>query len=111
MLPESNGSMSELISTEWYLIYGGPRCHRVSMMPEVTQTVEASEVVFGGQQGSLVQYVSVLMPEAVQAIEASGIGIWWSTRQQLKYPVYYQMSIGSLCIHARDVIKDSIEAG
>ena len=52
------------------------------MMPKVTQAVEASVVMFGGQQGSLVQSVSVLMPKAIQAIEASGRGVWWSTRQQ-----------------------------
>ena len=80
------------------------------MMPKVTQAVEASGVVFVGQQGSLVQSVSVLIPKAIQAIEASGSGVWWSTRQQLKQPVNYQMSIGSLCIHARDIIEDSIEA-
>ena len=63
------------------------------MMPEVTQSVEASGVVFGGQQGSLVQSMSVLMPKAIKAKEASGSGVWWSTRQQLKQPVNYQLSL------------------
>jgi hypothetical protein len=49
------------------------------MMPKVTQAVEASGVLLGGQQGSLVQSVSVLMLKAIQAIEASGSGVWWST--------------------------------
>ena len=80
------------------------------MMPRVTQAVEASGVMFGGQQGSLVQSMSILMPKTIEAIEAIGSGVWWSTRQQLKQPVNYQLS-GSLCIHARDVIEDSIEAG
>ena len=40
------------------------------MMPKVTQeAIEASGVVFDGQQGSLVQYVSILMRKAIQAIE------------------------------------------
>ena len=80
------------------------------MMPKVNQAVEASGGMFGGQQGSLVQSVSVLMLKVIQFIEASGIDVWWSTRQQLKQPVNYQLS-GSPCIHARDVIKDSFEAG
>ena len=56
------------------------------MMPEVTQAIEASGVMF-------VQSVSVLMPKATQAIEASGSGVWWSTTQQLKQPVNYQLSL------------------
>ena len=63
------------------------------MMPEVTQAIEASGVMFGGQQGSLVQSVPVLMPKAIQDIEASGSGVRWSTRQQLKQPVNYQLSL------------------
>ena len=63
------------------------------MMPKVTQAIEARGVMFGGQRGSLVQSVSVLMPEAIQAIEASGSGVLWSTRQQLKQPVNYQLSL------------------
>jgi hypothetical protein len=39
------------------------------MMPEVTQAIEASGVVFGGQQGSLVQSVPIPMRKAVQAID------------------------------------------
>ena len=39
------------------------------MMPKVTQAVEASGVVFGGQQGSLVQSVPIPMRKAIQAIE------------------------------------------
>ena len=53
------------------------------MIPKVTQAVEAGGVVFGCQKESLVQSVSVLMPKAIQAIEASGSGVWWSTRQQI----------------------------
>lgn len=34
--------------------------HRVSMMHEIIQGSEASGVMFGGQQGSLVQSVSIL---------------------------------------------------
>ena len=51
------------------------------------------EVVLGGQQESLVQPVSVLMPKAIQAIEASGSGVQWSTRQQIKQSVNYQLSL------------------
>ena len=63
------------------------------MMTEVTQAVKASGVLFGGQKESLVQSVSVLMPKAIQAIEASGSAVWWSTRQQLKQPVNYQLKL------------------
>ena len=47
----------------------------------------------GGQQGSMVQSMSILMPKAIQPIEASGSGVLWSTRQQLKQPVKYQLSV------------------
>jgi hypothetical protein len=33
------------------------------MMPKITQGIEASGVMFGGPQGSLVQFVSVLVPK------------------------------------------------
>jgi len=39
------------------------------MMPKVTHAVEASGVVFGGQQGSLVESVPIPMRKAIQAIE------------------------------------------
>jgi hypothetical protein len=39
------------------------------MMPEIIQGSEAMEVMFGGQQGSLVQSVSISTREAIQAIE------------------------------------------
>ena len=41
------------------------------MMPEVTQGIETSGVMFGGQQESLVQSVSIeyAKPKAIQAIE------------------------------------------
>ncbi len=51
------------------------------MMPKITQGIEESGVMFGGQQGSLAQSVSALMPKTIQALEASGRGVWWSTRQ------------------------------
>ena len=66
----------------WREVSGGKMCHRVTVMPEITQGIEASGVVFGGQQGSLVQSVSALMPKTIQAIEASGRSVLWSTRQQ-----------------------------
>ncbi len=43
--------------------------HRVSMMHKITQGSEASGVIFGGQQGSLVLTVSILTRKAIQAIE------------------------------------------
>ena len=39
------------------------------MMPEDARAIEASGVVFGGQQGSLVQSVPIPMRGAIQAIE------------------------------------------
>ena len=39
------------------------------MMPEVIQGSKASGVMFGGQQGSLVQSVSISMIKAIQAVE------------------------------------------
>ena len=43
--------------------------HRVSMMHGIIQGSEASGVMLGGQQGSLVQSVSILTCEAIQAVE------------------------------------------
>ena len=39
------------------------------MMPEIIQGSEASGLMFSGQQGSLVQSVSALTREAIQAVE------------------------------------------
>ena len=39
------------------------------MMHEIIQGSEASGVMFGGQQGSLVLSVSILTREAIQAVE------------------------------------------
>ena len=39
------------------------------MMPKIIQGSEASGVMFSGQQGSLVQSVSILIREAIQAVE------------------------------------------
>ena len=39
------------------------------MMHKVTQAIEASGVMFSGQQGSLVQSVPTPMHKAIQAIE------------------------------------------
>ena len=38
-------------------------------MPEIIQGSEASGVMFGGQQVSLVQYVSILTHKTIQAVE------------------------------------------
>ena len=62
------------------------------MIPEITQGIEASGVMFGGQQGRLVKSVSVLMPKAVQAIEASGI-MCLVVNKTAKQPVNYQLSL------------------
>ncbi len=43
--------------------------HRVSMMPEIIQGSEASGVMFGGQQGSLVLSVSISTRKAIQAVD------------------------------------------
>ena len=43
------------------------------MMPKIIQGSEASGVMFGGQQGSLVQSVSISTREAIQAVEQVGV--------------------------------------
>ena len=43
------------------------------MMPEVIQGSEASGVMCGGQQGSLVQSVSISTREAIQAVEQAEV--------------------------------------
>ncbi len=65
------------------------------MMLKVTQAIEASGVMFGGQQGSLVLSVSILARKAIQAVVQVEVVFWRSTRQQLKQP--------AICVHARDV--------
>ena len=74
MLPEPKGSMSELFLMEgcpkiclWWT--NVPQSHRVSMTHEIIQGSEASGVMFGDQQGSLVLSVSILTRKAIQAVE------------------------------------------
>ena len=49
-------------------VSGRPTYYRVSLMHEIIQGSEASEVMFGGQQGSLVLSVSISAREATQAV-------------------------------------------
>ena len=49
-------------------VSGRPMYYRVSLMHEIIQGSEASEVMFGGQQGSLVLSVSISAREATQAV-------------------------------------------
>ena len=49
-----------------------------------------------------------MMPEVTQAIEASGV--MFGGQQDRKAAIKLSTEFGSLCIHARDVIKDSIAA-
>ena len=64
-------------------------------MHKITQGSEASGVMFGGQQGSLVLSVSISTRKAIQAVVQVEVVFWRSTRQRLKQP--------EICVHARDV--------
>ena len=65
-------------------------------------------MVFGGQQESLVQSVSVPMPEAIQAVKQGEVVFsGWQDRSSSHYT---PTEFGSLCMHAIDVTEDSIEA-
>ena len=61
-------------------VSGGPAYHRVSMMHEIIQGSEASGVMFGGQQGSLVLSVSISTRKAIQAVVQVEVVFWRSTR-------------------------------
>ena len=79
------------------------------MMPKITQGIEASGVMFGGPQGSLVQFVSVLVPKPSKLQKQ--LEEVFGGQQDSKAACKLSTEFGSLCIHARDVIEDSIEAG
>ncbi len=76
-------------------VSGGPTNHRVSLMHKITYGSEASVVMFGDQQASLVLSVSILTRKAIQAVVQVEVVFWRSTRQRLKQP--------AICVHARDV--------
>jgi len=64
-------------------------------MHEITQGSEASGVMFGGQQGSLVLSVSISTRKAIQAVEQ--VEVVFGGQQDSNY------SSQKICIPARDV--------
>ena len=73
------------------------------MMHEIIQCSEASGVMFGGQHGSLGQSVSILTRKAIQADEQ--VEVVFGGQQDSN------QSSQQICVYARNVSEDSIEAG
>lgn len=76
--------------------------HRVRMMHKIIQGSEASGVMFGGQQGSLVQSVSILTrEETIQAVEQEEVVFGGQQDSNL--------SSQQICIHAKMSVKTELK--
>ena len=70
-------------------------------MHEIVQGSEASGVMFGGQQGSLVQSLSILTRKAIQAVEK--VQVVFGGQQDSN------QSSQKICIHARMSVKTALK--